>query len=143
MRLFEESAFVLLLVPIGLVIAFAVRRWVLGRTGGTVELSLRLRQGSHGRGWVLGTGRFVGDDLQWFRVFSLAPRPRRTLSRRDLTVVQRRVPSGPERLSLQAGMVVLECRSDAGAVQLAMGESALTGFLSWLESAAPGASIAG
>lgn len=143
MRLFEESAFVLLLVPIGLVIAFAVRRWVFSRTGGTVELSLRLRQGSHGRGWVLGTGRFVGDDLQWFRVFSLAPRPRRTLSRRDLTVVQRRVPSGPERLSLQAGMVVLECRSDAGAVQLAMGESALTGFLSWLESAAPGASIAG
>jgi len=142
-RLFGESASAVLLVPVAFVIAFAVRRWLLSRTGGTVELSLRLRDGSHGRGWVLGTGRYVGDELQWFRVFSLAPRPRRTLSRRDLTVVQRRVPSGPEKLSLQAGMVVLECRSDTGPVQLAMGESALTGFLSWLESAAPGASIAG
>jgi hypothetical protein len=143
MRLFGESAFVVLLVPVAVILAFAVRRWLLGRGGGTVELSLRLRESTHGRGWVLGTGRFAGDELQWFRVFSLAPHPRRTLSRRSLTVVGRRVPSGPERLSLQAGMVVLECRSDGEPVQLAMGESALTGFLSWLESAAPGASIPG
>lgn len=121
-----------------LVVAFAFRRWLLARRGGTVEMSLRLRKGSHGRGWVLGTGRYVGDELQWFRVFSLAPRPRRTLSRRGLLVDQRRSPSGPERFALQAGMVVLECTSADGPVQIAIGQSALTGFLSWLEAAAPG-----
>lgn len=128
-----------LLIPVGLVVAFALRRWLISRGGGTVELSLRLRERTHGRGWLLGTGRFVGDELQWFRVFSLSPRPRRVLSRRDLSVLRRRTPTGPERLSLQADMIVLECTSARGPVQLAMGESALTGFRSWLESAAPGA----
>ena len=124
-----------------LVVGFAFRRWLLARRGGTVEMSLRLRKGSHGRGWVLGTGRYVGDELQWFRVFSLAPRPRRTLSRRGLRVLHRRVPTGPERLALQAGMVVLECTSDAGPVEIAIGESALTGILSWLEAGAPGSLV--
>ena len=142
MQLFGELGG-LLLLPVALIAAFAVRRWLLSRTGGTVELSLRLRESTHGRGWVLGSGRFVGDELQWFRVFSLAPHPRRVLSRRDLSVLSRRTPTGPERLSLQAGMVVLECTTDEGLVQLAMGESALTGFLSWLESAAPGRTQAG
>jgi hypothetical protein len=134
---YEEIGFVFLL-PILLVVAFALRRWLLARTGGTVELSLRLSNRAHGRGWALGTGRYVGDELQWFRIFSLAPRPRRVFSRRDLSVIRRRNPSGPEKLSLQAGMVVLECTSADGPVQLAMGESALTGFRSWLEAAAPG-----
>jgi len=124
-----------------IVVGFAFRRWLLARRGGTVEMSLRLREGSHGRGWALGTGRYVGDELQWFRVFSLAPRPRRKLSRSGLRVLQRRGPTGPERLALQAGMVVLECDSDAGPVQLAIGQSALTGFLSWLEAAAPGSRV--
>ncbi len=138
MLLSGEILFVFLL-PVALVVAFALRRWVLARSGGTVELSLRLRDRKHGRGWVLGTGRFVGDELQWFRVFSLAPRPRRVLSRRDLSVLRQRAPRESERLSLQAGMVILECTSAGGPVQVAMGVSALTGFQSWLESAAPGA----
>ncbi len=135
--LFDVIAFVVV-GSVWLVVGFAFRRWLLSRRGGTVEMSLRLRTGRHGRGWVLGTGRYVGDELQWFRVFSLAPRPRRILRRRGLRVVQRRVPTGPERMALQAGMVVLECTSDEGPVQIAIGQSALTGFLSWLEAAAPG-----
>ena len=129
---------IVVVASVWVVVGFAFRRWLLARRGGTVDLCLRLRQGKHGRGWVLGTGRYVGDELQWFRVFSLAPRPRRTLSRRDLRVVRRRDPTGPEKLSLQAGMVILECSSADGPVQIAIGRSALTGFLSWLEAAAPG-----
>lgn len=138
--LLDVIAFVVV-SSVWLVVGFALRRWLLARRGGTVEMSLRLRTGSHGRGWVLGTGRYVGDELQWFRVFSLAPRPRRTLSRRGLQVVQRRVPNGPERLALQTGMVILDCASDAGPVQIAIGQSALNGFLSWLEAAAPGSRV--
>jgi hypothetical protein len=131
------------LVPIGVFAALAVRRAVLSRSGGVVEMSLRLHSRSHGRGWVLGTGRYSGDDLQWFRVFSLAPGPRLRLSRRDLSVVGRRSPSRSEKMSLQEGMIVLQCSSASGPIEIAMGESAITGFLSWLESSAPGASVAG
>jgi hypothetical protein len=119
--------------------AFLVRRITLLRGGGTVEMSLRLYPGGlQGRGWALGVGRFVGDDLQWFRTFSLSPRPKRVLTRQDLAVTERRIPTSGESLALMAGSVVLGCANHAGPVELAMTESALTGFLSWLESAPPG-----
>jgi hypothetical protein len=106
-----------------------------------VALSLRLRPGAQGRGWVLGVGRFNGDALQWYRVFSLAMRPRRTLSRRDLVVLQRREPLGSERRSLLGGAVVLQCRNASGEVEIAMDRSATTGFLAWLEATPPGATL--
>jgi hypothetical protein len=68
-------------------------------------------------------------------------RPRRTLSRRDLRVVSQREPVGPERLALMSGHVVMECRSADGPVALAMGPSAVTGFLAWLEARPPGATL--
>ena len=121
--------------------SLAVRRRVLQRRGGTVELSLRLKRGSRDRGWVQGIGRFVEDDLQWYRVFSLATGPRRTLSRRDLSVQRQRPPTGQEAYSLQADTVVMECTSSRGPVELAMDASAVTGFLAWLEGRAPGATL--
>ena len=134
------GALLLLVVPF---VAVSVRRRVLSRAGGAVELSLRLRPKSQGRGWVLGIGRFVGDDLQWFRVFSLSPRPRRTLSRRDLAVKARRGPKGPEALALLKGVEVLELTSSTGPVEIALDASALTGFLAWLEARPPGATLPG
>ncbi|MCW2665541.1 MAG: hypothetical protein JWN57_503 [Frankiales bacterium] len=129
----------LVLMPVTLI----ARRRVLQRRYGTIDLSLRLRRGTRGRGWVLGIGRFEGDDLQWYRVFSLAPRPRRTLSRRDLEVRARREPRGPESLALLKGAVVMECRSGSGPVELAMEGGAVTGFLAWLEARPPGATLPG
>lgn len=126
-----------LVLPFAAVVA---RRRVLQRGGGTIDLSLRLRRSARGRGWVLGIGRFEGDELRWYRVFSLAPGPRRRLSRRDLTVVARREPSADEAMALLAGAVVMECAStSSGDVGLAMDASAVTGFLAWLEAAPPGA----
>jgi hypothetical protein len=121
--------------------AIAVRRRVLQRRGGTVELSVRLKPTARGRGWVLGIGRFVDDDLEWYRVFSLALRPRRTFSRRDLTVQQQRPPQGAETYALLQGAVVMECRTSDGPVQLGMDPSAVTGFLAWLEARPPGATL--
>ena len=132
------AALVVLALP---VVAIAVRRRVLQRGGGTIDLSLRLKQPAHGRGWVLGVGRFAGDELQWYRVFSLAPRPRRRLHRRGLEVVRQRPPVGPEVYALLKGAVVMECRSARGPVQLAMEPSAVTGFLAWLEASPPGATL--
>jgi hypothetical protein len=134
----------LLVVAVSLAIfGLSLRRRMLQRGGGTVDLSLRLRSRTHGRGWVLGVGRFHGDELQWYRVFSFAMRPRRTLSRRDLKVITRRDPRGPERMALLAGAVVMECRSTRGPVEIAMEPSAVTGFLAWLEARPPGATLPG
>ncbi len=131
-------ALVLIAAGIG---SLAVRRRALARGGGTVELSLRMPEARRGGGWVLGVGRFDGDALQWYRVFSLAMRPRRTLTRRDLSVELQREPTSRERLALLADAVVMECRSSTGPVELAMGPSAVTGFLAWLEATPPGATL--
>ena len=135
----------LLLLGVALVLAVLVvgllRRLGLQRAGGTIELSLRLKRPGHGRGWVNGVGRFVGDELQWYRVFSLSPRPRRRYSRRDLQVLRRRDPSGAEHRALLAGAVVMECRVGDRPVELAMSRSAVTGFLAWMEARPPGATL--
>lgn len=136
-----QIALAVLLLAVVLVAAVAVRRRGLQAAGGTVELSLRLKRPGHGRGWVNGVGRFVDDELRWYRVFSLSLRPRRVLSRRTLEVVRRRPPSGAEHLALLEGAVVMECRVGDRPVELAMQPSAVTGFLAWLESRPPGATL--
>lgn len=136
-----EIVALLLLLTVVPFFAILVRRRMLSRLGGAVELSLRLKPRSQGRGWVLGIGRFAGDELQWFRVFSLSPRPRRTLSRRHLQVSARRLPKGSEAMSLLKGATVVELRSAGKPVEIALGSSALTGFLAWLEAQPPGATL--
>ena len=128
-----------LAVGIGLLMALFVRRLLISRGGGTVEVSVRLYRKQHGRGWALGLARFSGDKLLWYRMFSLAFRPREILSRKNLNVLSRREPNGSERVALLSGSVILECQTEHGPVEVAMDSAALTGFLSWLESAAPGA----
>jgi hypothetical protein len=122
-------------------VVLAVRRRFLLRGNGTIDCSLRRTEASMGRGWVLGVARYEGDVLKWYRVFSFSARPREVVSRRDLTVRQRRMPEGPEALAVTAGAVVVEIRAGRRKLELAMTEGALTGFLAWLESAPPGAYI--
>jgi hypothetical protein len=122
---------------LGLVL-LALRRRLITRRGGTFDCSLRFGAGAHGKGWVLGVGRYAGDALEWYRVFSYSTRPRRVFSRGQLQVVDRREPTGIEAFSLLAGAVVLTCRDDSGPVELGMSPEASTGFLSWVESAPPG-----
>ena len=59
-------------------VALLVRRRLLTRSGGTFEVSLRTRSDRPGRGWVLGVGRYAGDAIEVFRLFSLRMRPLRT-----------------------------------------------------------------
>lgn len=129
-------------VLIGLVllygIALVIRRRVLSRNGGTFELSYRVRAGRAGRGWLLGLGRYSGETLEWFRIFSLSPRPKRVWARAELTYGRRRSPEGVEQVSLYPDHVVVSCTTPSGGLELAMGESSLTGFQAWLESGPPG-----
>jgi hypothetical protein len=137
-----EIVTAVLLAPALLLLAVAVRRRLLQRSGGTIELSLRLSPSGPGQGWTNGVGRFApGGELRWYRVFSLSPRPRRVLLRRELEVLGRRVPADSEKRALHRGAVVLECRAGQGCVDLALDAPAVTGFLAWLESRPPGATL--
>jgi hypothetical protein len=130
-------AIVVIAVPAVLILLF-VRRQFISR-GGTIEVSLRLSTYVDGRGWSPGIARFVGDELHWYRVFSFAPRPRRIFKRRSFMVERRRRPDGAEQRSLPGQTVVLSCRNEREMVEIAMAETTVTGFLSWLEAAPPGA----
>ena len=140
--LVDSSGSILLLILLyGL--ALVVRRRWLSRHGGTFEFSVRVRPGRAGRGWVLGVGRYTGGRLEWFRIFSLAPRPRFVYERRTLEFVARREPEGVEAYSLYSGHIVVTCRTPSGLLEVAMSPEALTGFLAWLEAGPPGQRIAG
>jgi len=135
--LLDLLAAVVVLGLLGLAL-LALRRRLITRRGGTFDCSLRLHESPRGKGWVLGVGRYDGDRLEWYRVFSYATRPRREFVRRQLQVLESRDPTGVEVFSLLAGAVVVRCRDASGPVELAMMPDSLTGFLSWVESAPPG-----
>jgi hypothetical protein len=136
--LLDVSGLVLLLL-LGYGAGLMVRRRFLARNGGTFELSHRLRSGTGGRGWALGMGRYSGERLEWFRVFSLAPRPRAVWDRQQLSYDGRREPLGVEQASLYPDHVVIRCQTvDGRVVELAMSEASLTGFQAWLEARPPG-----
>ena len=132
----SAGAVLLLILLFGALLV--VRRRVLSRNGGTFELSVRESRQADGRGWVLGMGRYREDSLEWFRIFSPLPVPRRSWRRNDLAVLSQREPRGAEEYSLYAGHVVVVCRTPRGEAELAMSPSSLTGLQSWLEAGPPG-----
>lgn len=135
--LLDSLGAVLLLVLLYGVALVARRRWI-SRAGGTFDLSLRTGDLRPGRGWVLGVGRYTEDTLEFFRIFSVLPRPRDLVVRSEVEYLGQR-PAEPREVSvLYAGHVVVSCRRASGPLELAMAEGAVTGFLAWLEAAPPG-----
>ncbi|MFJ3661547.1 DUF2550 domain-containing protein [Streptomyces sp. NPDC090119] len=132
---------VVALVVVGLFL-FGLRRRLIQRSGGTFDCSLRWdvaeQSDVNGKGWSYGVARYNGDRIEWFRVFSYALRPRRTLERSRIEVAGRRLPEGEEELALLSDAVILACVHQGVRLELAMSEDALTGFLAWLEAAPPG-----
>ncbi len=135
------AAFLVILVVAAA--SIAARRFLLERGGGTVECGLRKGSGP----WRLGLASYQREELCWFGIFGLSMRPDEVFPRRDLTVVSRRLPSDAEAASLGPGMIVVECKlggpaaADGRTVELALGEAALTGLLSWLEASPPGSHL--
>lgn len=132
-----DSAGVVLLAALLYGLLLILRRRWLARGGGTFELSVRTGERTGGRGWVLGVGRYDADSLEWFRVFSLWPRPRRRYRRSQIDLISQRAPTEAESFSLYAGHVVIVCQMPTGDVELAMSPASLTGFQAWLEAAPP------
>lgn len=133
-----EAVGVLLLLVLAYGAALVVRRRLISRHGGTFELSHRVRSSRTGRGWVLGLGRYSAERLEWFRVFSLSPRPRASWHRSQLAYQGWREPAGAEELSLYPGHLVIDVAGPDGPLELAMSPASLTGFQAWLEAGPPG-----
>ncbi|GAB3237590.1 hypothetical protein GCM10027447_36850 [Glycomyces halotolerans] len=136
-----------LLVTAALAVAVAVfliltyvRRSVLSKYG-SVAMAARLSRRMAGRGWAPGFAVYERGTLRWYRMFSLTPGPRYTLARTDVQVSERREPAGAEAQIFPPDVAILRCKSSSGEVELAMTDSAVTGFLSWLEAAPPGAAF--
>jgi hypothetical protein len=118
--------------------ALFFRRRLLMLGGGTIRLQVRVTTMIPGRGWSVGIGQFVDDELRFHRMFSFAFRPKRILDRRTLAVERQRLPEGPERLIMPGHWVILRCITGPAHLEIAMAESTVTGFLSWLEAGPPG-----
>ncbi|WP_292650706.1 DUF2550 domain-containing protein [Nocardioides sp.] len=125
----------LLLLVLAYGIGIAVRRRLLERNGGVFELSHRVRDTKPGRGWIIGIGRYSGDaQLEWFRIFSLSPKPKRVWRRVEISYVSSRSPEGIEELVLYPESLIVTCEVKDELIDLSMDQQTLIGFQAWLES---------
>jgi hypothetical protein len=141
-----DSIALALILVVALALAlgvFAVRRRVLSRRGGAFSCALRRRHAGQvsARGWTLGVARYSDDYVEWFRIFSLSPRPGVRLDRRALVIRKRRVPHGIEAYALPHGSTVLVCSDAQGPLDLALSEATATGVMVWLEAVPPGVGL--
>lgn len=137
----EITTVVILTLLAGLLViaVWYALRWLRIRRLGSVSVALRWRPDNSRQGWHLGIGRYRGEEFVWYRVWSLRNGPDRIFSRANLEITGRRDSIGSESYAVPAGATVLQCDSVRhGPIEIAMGPGALTGFLSWLESAPPG-----
>jgi hypothetical protein len=125
---------------LAVLVAVVLRRRRLTSRLGTFDCSVRQPRGARRR-WALGVARYETDRLDWYRTFSLSPRPSCSYARRALDVTLFREAEGNELAAVQPGAMVVECRHEDVEIELAMSHDAYTGFASWLESAPPGQGV--
>ncbi len=154
-RAITDAVWIFAAVLALLVLAAAVlasRRYLLERSGGTVECAVR--QPAESGTWRLGVLSYQNDALCWYGALGVLLRPEHVYTRRALSVVSRRAALPSEAVVLGADRIVVELATGAGAggpgsppgegaqrVELAMTEQALTGFLAWIEAAPPGSHL--
>ncbi len=128
------AAVLLVLLVLG---TFVLRRHLLTRSGGTFDCSVRQDLTGRGNGWSLGVARYESDRLDWFRIFTMDPRPRSSWARHRLVILDRRPPEGPEAYAVLPNAVIVRCAYGGSTLELAMTAPNYDGFATWLESAPP------
>ena len=122
---------VALLVLSGLVLLWCILLLVrlrrLSNRVGSFECALR--QGSK---LIPGVAHYAVGRIEWYRAWSVAPRPTFTWYRDSLTLSGRQPMAGNE------SQYVVSCFHAGSPVELIMSHSAYSGFASWLEAAPPG-----
>jgi len=130
------------LSAIGFLFGMWARRRSLSSLGAVYDCALRLDTRTGNR-WVLGMARYRGDELLWYRVFSLSPLPQLQLSRNSTRWGSRRLPESEESMVLFVDHEVVtlhgrDARGQKRDYQMAMTSASATGLMSWLEASAPG-----
>jgi hypothetical protein len=129
-------------------VALASRRYLLERSGGTVDCALRWPDGAGA--WRLGVLAYQHDSLRWYGALGVLLRPEYVFHRRALSVISRRPAEPSEVVALGSDRIVVsvavkpqdDSTSPPGeTVELAMTDQALTGFLAWLEASPPGSHL--
>lgn len=132
MRIVDILTVCAVLLIVVLFAAVLARQRHMLRLGGAVPLAVQ-----RGNRWMYGIGRYYGSELRWYRALGIGTRPSRVFRRGDVQLLRRRSRLDSERTMLPENAVVVTCRVGADLLDLALGDSAFTGFVSWLESSAP------
>jgi hypothetical protein len=132
----EIAGLALLLVLVLSIVAIALRRSYLTKSGG-VDFCWRRTTAADGSGWIFGQGRYREGELTLYRSFSPLPIASKILLRDRLVLGDRRPLAGMEPDLLPVGSVVLRCTDGRLPLELALSEEAMTGLRSWLESVPP------
>ncbi len=128
------TVLLVILVVIGLVAATAVSRLhTLSHRVGSFQCAARAA-GIPGSPFTPGIAHYAVGRIEWYRQWSLAPRPARTWMR-DRLVVTGRVPLDQ---AGQSDQYLVQCRYDGTDFELSMSTAAYAGLASWLEAAPPG-----
>ena len=133
-----DSLALFLALTLLLMVGLLVRRRVLARSGGTFDMSINRGIEATSKGWTLGLAVYRDTELEWYRTFSFSLRPRYHFTRGDVRIDGRREPVGNEVYAIHDGHLIVGTENASGVRQFAMSANALTGLLSWLESAPPG-----
>lgn len=133
MHLVDVVGLIVLIVLIAVFTLVIARQRYMLRSPGGIPLAVLGRS----RRWQYGVGRYLGDELQWFRAMGIGTRPSRRLRRENVQVLGRHAAANHDLTALPPGAVIVECRDLVGDVTLGLSEGAYTGFVSWLEASAP------
>ncbi|QTE28748.1 DUF2550 domain-containing protein [Pengzhenrongella sicca] len=106
-------------------------RTLSGRVG-SFECAARPAQPADGP-WVAGIAQYGAGRLDWWRSWSLAPRPSRSWRRAQFEVVGRVSLAGAGR----GDLYLVRCRHLDDDFELTMSPEAYAGLASWLEAAPP------
>ena len=90
-----------------------------------------------GERWANGVGRYVGDELIWYRTLSFSPTAAMRLPRTELSVTATRAWDASRDMALRPNLAIVECRLNGSELSLGFPDNGVTGFLSWLEASAP------
>jgi hypothetical protein len=122
---------VVLVVVVVAVLGASRLRTLSGRVGSFL-CAARLAD-PPGGAWSAGIAHYGAGRIDWWRSWSLAPRPARSWQREDIEVTGRVPWSG----SADPDQVLVRCRYRGTDYELTMSRDAFAGLTAWLEAAPP------
>ncbi|ANC32940.1 DUF2550 domain-containing protein [Isoptericola dokdonensis] len=125
------GAILLAVVLVGALGASRLR--TLSRRVGSFPCSARPGTLPHAS-WSVGIAHYAVGRIEWWRCWSLSPRPTRTWYRDRLSITGRT----PLDQAGQTDQYLVRCRYDGVDFELTMSSGAYAGLASWLEAAPPG-----